>query len=69
MTVGGLNQTPPGRNPRYSAVWFLRRLVLGMAILVLSIGGFAWLLHAAIDDGPVEGNTLLDVISRLAGNF
>ena len=29
--------------------WFLKRTILAVVILCVSIGGIAWLLHASID--------------------
>ena len=51
-------------------MWFLKRLILAVAILVVSFGGLAWLTHAAIDPGTPSGpESLLEVIGRLAANF
>ena len=41
-----------GRSPW---VWALRRALLGITILVVSIGGAAWLLYAAIDPDAEAG--------------
>lgn len=35
--------------------WALRRALLGLAILAVSIGGAAWLLYAAIDPDVEAG--------------
>lgn len=69
MTVGEYDAEAPARNQVYTAGWFLKRLLIGTAILVLSFGALAWLTHAAIDPSLVEGETLLDTIGRLTANF
>lgn len=69
MTAGEIGPGLPARNPRYTAAWFLRRLILGTFILVVSLGGLAWLTHAAIDQDQKQGETLLEVIGRLTTNL
>lgn len=37
--------------------WFLKRSLIGIAILMVAMGGLAWLTHASIDpdgDGSLE---------------
>jgi len=34
---------------RLTLAWALKRTLLGVAILIIFIGGMAWLMHAAID--------------------
>lgn len=49
--------------------WFLKRAIIGIAILVVSIGGMAWLTHASIDPSQEldEANeTILQSIARAA---
>ncbi|MBU1211450.1 MAG: hypothetical protein KJ587_09280 [Alphaproteobacteria bacterium] len=69
MTVGEYEAEAPERSHVYTAGWFLKRLAIGIVILVLSIGGLAWLTHTAIDQSLIEGDTLLDTIGRLTVNF
>ncbi|KUO55350.1 MAG: hypothetical protein APF80_05100 [Alphaproteobacteria bacterium BRH_c36] len=69
MTVGEYEAEASARRHVYTAGWFLKRLAIGILILVCSVGGLAWLTHAAIDPSLVEGDTLLDTIGRLTVNF
>ncbi len=70
MTVGELGAEKPMQRSRVTVSWFFKRLVLGVSILLLSLGGLAWLTHAAIDPGPATvPESLLDVIGRLASQF
>ncbi|MBU2582752.1 MAG: hypothetical protein KJ622_13650 [Alphaproteobacteria bacterium] len=69
MNVGECEEVSPRADSAYTAVWFLKRLVIGTAILVFSFGCLAWLTHAAIDPSLVEGETLLDTLGRLASHF
>lgn len=41
-------QTPP-KQAEIGAIWFLKRAIMAVVILSVSIGGIAWLLHASID--------------------
>ncbi len=70
MTVGECEAETPRPRSRVTISWFAKRLVLGILILVISIGGLAWLLHAAIDPVPATApESLLDVMGRLASQF
>jgi hypothetical protein len=70
MTVGELEAANPAQQSRVTAMWFFKRLVLGILILVVSLGGLAWLLHTAIDPATGPGpESLLDVMGRLAAQF
>jgi len=53
----------------FGLLWVLKRAVLGIVILVVSIGSLAWLTHAAIDPTLEETGGLLPAIGRAAGNF
>ena len=68
MSVAEVSTKSQEHAPRYTASWFLKRLVLGTLILAVSLGSLAWLTHAAIDDSAT-GESLIDTISRLASNF
>ncbi len=49
--------------------WFLKRAIIGIAILVVSIGGMAWLTHASIDPSQeldAANETILKSIARAA---
>lgn len=35
--------------PPVTLGWFLKRTVIGIAILMVAMGGLAWLTHASID--------------------
>lgn len=69
MTVGEYEHAAHHAKSTYTASWFLKRLIIGTAILAGSFGCLAWLTHAAIDPSLVEGETLLDTIGRLASQF
>jgi hypothetical protein len=48
-----------GPVPRRSVLaWALQRAAIGLLILILAVGGFAWLLHASIE---AEENTVAAV--------
>jgi hypothetical protein len=68
MTVVDLEASKPKPGSHITVLWFLNRLVLGILILVVSLGGLAWLTHAAIESatGP---ETLIEAIGRLATNL
>lgn len=34
--------------------WFLRRSLIGIAILLVAMGGLAWLTYASIDPDPED---------------
>lgn len=53
----------------FGLLWAVKRAVLGIVILVVSIGSLAWLTHAAIDPTLEETEGLLPAIGRAAGNF
>ncbi|MCH9806792.1 MAG: hypothetical protein K0U74_03585 [Alphaproteobacteria bacterium] len=53
----------------FNAAWFLKRLVLGTAILVISFGGLAWLTHAARDKSAMGTQDMLETIGRVASQF
>ena len=36
-------------SPRLTIAWALKRTLLGISILIVGIGGMAWLMHTAID--------------------
>ena len=68
MTVVELEASKPKQRSHITVLWFLKRLVLGIVILVVSLGGLAWLTHAAIE--PAIGpETLIEAIGRLATNL
>lgn len=70
MSVGDAEQEIAAPiQSRFTAAWFLKRLLLGVLILVVSLGGLAWLTHAAIDEGARGDENLLQAIGRLATNF
>lgn len=49
--------------------WFLKRAIMGIAILVVSIGGMAWLTHASIDPSQeldAANENILQSIARAA---
>ena len=70
MTVGELEAAKPEQQSGVTAVWFFKRLVVGVFILVISFGGLAWLTHAAIEPGTApRPESLLDVMGRLATQF
>lgn len=54
---------------RLGLLWALKRALLGIVILVISIGSLAWLTHAAIDPNLDESGGLLPTIGRAVGNF
>lgn len=54
---------------KFGLLWALKRALLGTAILVVSIGGLAWLTHAAIDPSLEEPEGLLSSIGRAVSNF
>lgn len=54
---------------RFGLLWALKRAVLGIVILVVSIGSLAWLTHAAIDPKLEESGALLPSIGRAVSNF
>ncbi len=54
---------------RITIGWFLKRAIIGIAILVVSIGSMAWLTHASIDPSQEideASETLLQSIARAA---
>lgn len=57
---------------RYTLGWVLRRAALGLFILVVAMGGMAWLIHASIEisaeEAPVA-DSILNSIARTASNF
>lgn len=55
--------------PKFGLVWALKRALLGVIILVISLGSLAWLTHAAIDPNLEEANGLLPTIGRVVSNF
>ena len=68
MTVVELEASKPKPRSQITVLWFLKRLVLGIVILVVSLGGLAWLTHTSIE--PAIGpETLIDAIGRLATNL
>ncbi len=70
MTVGDTDAQVDAQASPFNAAWFLKRLILGTAILVFSFGGLAWLTHAAIDPtSATASENLLDAIGRLASQF
>lgn len=55
--------------PKFGLVWALKRALLGIIILVVSLGSLAWLTHAAIDPNFEEADGLIPTIGRVVGNF
>ncbi len=55
MTVTS-GQDADATKPRHGATlgWALRRAALGLLILTIAVGTFAWLLYATIDPDPAE---------------
>lgn len=55
----GVEDAPPVQGPFVRPVtlsWFLKRSLIGIAILLFAMGGLAWLTYASIDpdlDGDV----------------
>lgn len=50
VTRVAVNPVPPLTD--FGVAWFVKRTILAVAILCLSMGGIAWLLHASIDPTP-----------------
>ena len=69
MAVGENEPEATPGNQTYTARWFLKRMLIGMAILVLSFGSLAWLTHAARDPGLVETESIIEMIGRSTANF
>lgn len=72
MSMGTAPEPAIGHPPAsgsFGLFWALKRAVLGIVILVVSIGCLAWLTHAAIDPTLEETGGLLPAIGRAAGNF
>lgn len=69
MSVGDVESPAPHKST-VTVGWFVRRLVLAVAILFVSVGSLAWLTHAAIDeDGARQSETLFEMIGRVAAQF
>ncbi len=48
----GVEEAPPAQGPFVQPVtlgWFLKRMLVGVAILLIAMGGLAWLTYASID--------------------
>jgi len=48
----GVEEAPPAQGPFVQTVtlgWFLKRMLVGIAILLIAMGGLAWLTYASID--------------------
>lgn len=48
----GVEEAPPAQGPFVRPVtlgWFLKRMLVGVAILLIAMGGLAWLTYASID--------------------
>lgn len=59
-------------NRRTTASWFIKRAIIGVVILTVSIGSMAVLLHAGIDprlDAINTNGTLLNTIVKMATRF
>lgn len=69
MASGEFEPSADAQASQFNTGWFLKRLILGTAILVISFGSLAWLTHAAIDDSAGSGETVIDAIGRLATQF
>ncbi len=69
MAVGEIENAPVAKTSPFTAMWFLKRLVLALGILIISFGGLAWLTHAAIDPGAGPQESLIDALARLSSNF
>lgn len=71
MSMGTIpEQAEPGiAAAKFGLMWALKRALLGTAILVVALGGLAWLTHAAIDPSLEEAEGLLPSIGRAVGNF
>jgi hypothetical protein len=54
----GVEEAPPAQGPFVRPVtlgWFLKRMLVGVAILLIAMGGLAWLTYASIDpDGDSD---------------
>ncbi len=58
-----------GHASRITVGWFLKRAIIGIAILVVSIGSMAWLTHASIDPSQEldqANESILQSIARAA---
>jgi hypothetical protein len=69
MASGEFEPSADVQASQFNTGWFLKRLILGTAILVISFGSLAWLTHAAIDESAGSGETVIDAIGRLATQF
>lgn len=49
MTATTTNNAPTSISNRSMTAWVVRRALLGLLILTVTIGGSAWLLHASIE--------------------
>lgn len=71
----GVNDAPAVQGPLVRTVtlgWFLKRSLIGIAILLVAMGGLAWLTYASIDpdtDGdttPQAAKVLQDAPARVS---
>ncbi|MDX2258348.1 MAG: hypothetical protein NW205_05460 [Hyphomicrobiaceae bacterium] len=78
--MGETGRAPAGGEPGTSASevkpvatvtagWFVRRALVGIAMLTVFVSSFAWLLHAAIDPELEARESILEAIARIALNF
>lgn len=51
MAIGADDAQPAQQTslPPITAAWFLKRALVGIAILMVAMGGLAWLTYASID--------------------
>ncbi len=49
LALDEVSTSNPPSSPRLTLRWALKRALLGISILVIGVGGLAWLTHAAID--------------------
>lgn len=71
MAIGADDAQPVQRDslPPVTLGWFLKRTLVGIAILLVAMGSLAWLTYASIepdqDVAPTAANILGDTPARL----
>lgn len=68
MAIGAEDAQPVQHDslPPVTLGWFLKRTIVGIAILIVAMGGLAWLTYASIDpDQEAAATAPADVPARL----
>lgn len=68
MAIGAEDAQPVQHDslPPVTLGWFLKRTIVGIAILIVAMGGLAWLTYASIDpDQEAAVTAPADVPARL----